>query len=100
MNDRAKQITSRRLPRRRVGVDGVSARDAVEASRALGLSRRSRAETDRGDDRFAIEQVPKSKKTFCKGCKKHAAHKVTQYKTGKASLYAQGTCDVRRAMAL
>jgi large subunit ribosomal protein L44e len=35
--------------------------------------------------------VPKSKKTFCKGCKKHAAHKVTQYKTGKASLYAQGT---------
>ncbi|CEG00542.1 Ribosomal protein, zinc-binding domain [Ostreococcus tauri] len=34
--------------------------------------------------------VPKSKKTFCKGCKKHSAHKVTQYKTGKASLYAQG----------
>ena len=35
--------------------------------------------------------MPKSKKTFCKGCKKHSAHKVTQYKTGKASLYAQGT---------
>ena len=34
--------------------------------------------------------VPKGKKTFCKKCKKHAAHKVTQYKTGKASLYAQG----------
>ena len=31
-----------------VGVDGVSARDALEASHALGLSRRSRAETDRG----------------------------------------------------
>jgi large subunit ribosomal protein L44e len=34
--------------------------------------------------------VPKGKKTYCKKCKKHAAHKVTQYKTGKASLYAQG----------
>jgi ribosomal protein L44E len=34
--------------------------------------------------------VPKGKKTFCKKCNKHAAHKVTQYKTGKASLFAQG----------
>ena len=36
--------------------------------------------------------VPKSRKTFCKGknCKKHTLHKVTQYKAGKASLYAQG----------
>merc|ERR1711924_517310 len=35
---------------------------------------------------------PKVKKTFCasKDCKKHTVHKVTQYKTGKASLYAQG----------
>ena len=36
--------------------------------------------------------VPKTKKAFCKGkkCKNHQMHKVTQYKTGKASLYAQG----------
>ena len=36
--------------------------------------------------------VPKTKRAFCKGkeCKKHQVHKVTQYKTGKASLYAQG----------
>lgn len=36
--------------------------------------------------------VPKTKKAFCKGkeCGKHTVHKVTQYKTGKASLYAQG----------
>merc|ERR1719422_1089711 len=36
--------------------------------------------------------VPKSRKTFClaKNCKKHTIHKVTQYKAGKASLYAQG----------
>ena len=36
--------------------------------------------------------VPKTKKAFCAGkaCKKHQMHKVTQYKTGKASLYAQG----------
>jgi hypothetical protein len=36
--------------------------------------------------------IPKTKKSYCKGkaCKKHTVHKVTQYKTGKASLYAQG----------
>merc|ERR1712205_279618 len=36
--------------------------------------------------------IPKTKKSYCKGktCKKHTLHKVTQYKTGKASLYAQG----------
>jgi len=36
--------------------------------------------------------VPKTKKAFCKGkkCLKHTMHKVTQYKTGKASLFAQG----------
>jgi len=32
------------------------------------------------------------KKTYCasKDSKKHTIHKVSQYKTGKASLYAQG----------
>ncbi|RPB21368.1 hypothetical protein L211DRAFT_851544 [Terfezia boudieri ATCC MYA-4762] len=36
--------------------------------------------------------VPKTRRTFCKGkkCKKHTQHKVTQYKAGKASLFAQG----------
>ncbi|KAB8231735.1 60S ribosomal protein eL42, partial [Aspergillus alliaceus] len=36
--------------------------------------------------------VPKTRRTYCKGkeCKKHTQHKVTQYKAGKASLYAQG----------
>merc|ERR1711937_223892 len=36
--------------------------------------------------------VPKVKKTYCasKDCKKHTIHKVTQYKAGKASSYAQG----------
>lgn len=36
--------------------------------------------------------VPKSRNTFCKGkdCRRHTPHKVTQYKAGKASLYAQG----------
>ena len=35
--------------------------------------------------------VPKERKTFCKGkkCGKHTLHKVTQYKAGKASNYAQ-----------
>merc|ERR1711985_9780 len=36
--------------------------------------------------------VPKARNTFCGGpkCKKHTLHKVTQYKTGKASVVAQG----------
>ncbi|EFP83776.2 60S ribosomal protein L42 [Puccinia graminis f. sp. tritici CRL 75-36-700-3] len=36
--------------------------------------------------------IPKTRRTYCKGkqCKKHTPHKVTQYKTGKASLFAQG----------
>ena len=36
--------------------------------------------------------VPKERKTFCKGkkCSKHTLHKVTQYKAGKASNFAQG----------
>ncbi|KAJ3131927.1 40s ribosomal protein L44e [Geranomyces variabilis] len=36
--------------------------------------------------------IPKTRNTYCKGkeCKKHTPHKVTQYKTGKASLFAQG----------
>merc|ERR1712127_1122420 len=36
--------------------------------------------------------IPKSKRAYCqnKECRKHQMHKVTQYKTGKASLMAQG----------
>ena len=36
--------------------------------------------------------VPKERKTFCAGpkCRKHTVHKVTQYKAGKASGFAQG----------
>merc|ERR1712058_219523 len=41
---------------------------------------------------FTMVNVPKSRRTFCKAkkCKRHTNHKVTQYKAGKASLYAQG----------
>uniref|UniRef100_A0A4W3GMC5 Ribosomal protein L36a n=1 Tax=Callorhinchus milii TaxID=7868 RepID=A0A4W3GMC5_CALMI len=34
--------------------------------------------------------VPKTRRTYCKKCRKHQPHKVTQYKKGKDSLYAQG----------
>ncbi|XP_048207999.1 60S ribosomal protein L36a-like [Perognathus longimembris pacificus] len=33
--------------------------------------------------------VPKTRRTFCKKCGKPQPHKVTQYKKGKDSLYAQ-----------
>jgi hypothetical protein len=35
-----------------------------------------------------------------KTCRKHTPHKVTQYKTGKASLYAQGALGFRHRFAL
>ncbi|KAK7712897.1 40s ribosomal protein L44e [Botryosphaeria dothidea] len=40
----------------------------------------------------ALVNVPKTRRTYCKGrqCKKHTQHRVTQYKAGKASLFAQG----------
>ena len=36
--------------------------------------------------------VPKTRRTYCKGkkCRKHTPHKVSQYKAGKASNFAQG----------
>jgi large subunit ribosomal protein L44e len=34
--------------------------------------------------------VPKERRTFCIKCTKHNVHKVTQYKSGKASNFAQG----------
>ncbi|KJX93997.1 hypothetical protein TI39_contig4228g00007 [Zymoseptoria brevis] len=42
--------------------------------------------------RALLVNVPKTRRTYCKGkdCKKHTQHKVTQYKAGKASLFAQG----------
>uniref|UniRef100_A0A8D0C7N4 60S ribosomal protein L36a n=1 Tax=Scleropages formosus TaxID=113540 RepID=A0A8D0C7N4_SCLFO len=39
---------------------------------------------------FQKVNVPKTRRTYCKKCKKHQPHKVTQYKKGKDSLYAQG----------
>nr|CAG4638900.1 EOG090X0NTN [Cyclestheria hislopi] len=34
--------------------------------------------------------VPKSRRTFCKKCKSHKVHKVTQYKKSKERTAAQG----------
>ena len=34
--------------------------------------------------------IPKTRRTFCKKYGKHQPHKVTQYKKGRDSLYAQG----------
>lgn len=48
--------------------------------------------TSRPDPAAKMVNVPKTRKTFCKGreCGKHTLHKVTQYKAGKASSFAQG----------
>ncbi|KRX04404.1 Zinc-binding ribosomal protein [Pseudocohnilembus persalinus] len=34
--------------------------------------------------------VPKTRSTYCKKCKKHVMHKVSQYKKSKESPFAQG----------
>jgi len=34
--------------------------------------------------------IPKTRRTYCKKCKTHTKQKVTQYKTGQASIWAQG----------
>ena len=34
--------------------------------------------------------IPKTIRTYCPKLKKHTTHKVSQYKSGKASLLAQG----------
>jgi large subunit ribosomal protein L44e len=35
--------------------------------------------------------MPKAKKTYCRFlCRKHTTHKVTQYKKGRESVFAQG----------
>ena len=45
--------------------------------------------------------IPKTRNTYCKGtkCRKHTPHKVTQYKAGKASLFAQGNRRYDRKQA-
>ncbi|KAG0322000.1 40s ribosomal protein L44e [Linnemannia gamsii] len=65
-----------------------------KASRTYdGLGRSFAQDTGNGTGAtlFSVN-VPKTRNTYCKGktCKKHTAHKVSQYKTGKASLFAQG----------
>ena len=57
--------------------------------RGAGTNRRRAAGAAGG---AGMVNVPKTKKAFCKGkkCKNHQMHKVTQYKAGKASNFAQG----------
>ncbi|KAH1165590.1 hypothetical protein KIL84_023149 [Mauremys mutica] len=53
---------------------------------AVGLVGTARLCRERG----TRVNVPKTRRTYCKKCGKHQPHKVTQYKKGKDSLYAQG----------
>ena len=83
--------------------------DAAERSLAAAATKRERAREDAAAARFEprsstqaaaagrdaqgrMVNVPKERKTYCKNkkCRKHQVHKVTQYKAGKASNFAQG----------
>ncbi|KAF5715842.1 60S ribosomal L44 protein [Fusarium mundagurra] len=52
----------------------------------------SRGRATRYAEIWTEVNIPKTRNTYCKGkeCRKHTQHKVTQYKAGKASLFAQG----------
>ncbi|KAL4889759.1 60S ribosomal protein L44 [Aspergillus ambiguus] len=67
--------------------EGVQAKELVEKLEQINA--RLRETPSRGEWRV---NVPKTRRTYCKSkeCHKHTQHKVTQYKAGKASLYAQG----------
>ncbi|KAA8626544.1 60S ribosomal protein L44 [Pyrenophora tritici-repentis] len=62
------------------------------ATKQLQQHRQPFAPTNHRANTVKMVNVPKTRRTYCKGkdCKKHTQHKVTQYKAGKASLFAQG----------
>ena len=97
--------TPRRARRRRRGADAAEAptppkriQHERESSRDAAAARfeprsSTQAAGDAREGRVGrMVNVPKERKTYCKNkkCRKHQVHKVTQYKAGKASNFAQG----------
>ena len=91
-----------RAPARRRSADSHAAAEATDAGEsssredaaAATLTHSStQAAGDAREGRVGrMVNVPKERKTYCKNkkCRKHQVHKVTQYKAGKASNFAQG----------
>lgn len=75
---------------------GSRSRSGTDASRAIFIIHsnitRNPLFSNHQTTTSTMVNVPKTRRTYCKGkeCRKHTQHKVTQYKTGKASLYAAG----------
>ncbi|KAM0108465.1 40s ribosomal protein L44e [Aspergillus fumigatus] len=67
----------------RSGPDAPATKDSAHQTQKITTKIRSPEE---------LVNVPKTRRTYCKSkeCRKHTQHKVTQYKAGKASLFAQG----------
>ncbi|PYH85476.1 60S ribosomal protein L44 [Aspergillus uvarum CBS 121591] len=99
----ARFITREGFLLERPGPDGVEKVDTNQVALLIrkteSINERLRAEywpRERGEPIPRkgewVVNVPKTRRTYCKGkeCKKHTQHKVTQYKAGKASLFAQG----------
>ena len=94
--------TPQRARRRRRGAAAVlaavadamereSSRDAVRERDLTPSSTQAAGDAHEGRVGRMVN-VPKERKTYCKNkkCRKHQVHKVTQYKAGKASNFAQG----------
>ena len=78
-------------PPKRIQHERESSRDAV--ARDFDPVVHTQAAGDAREGRVGrMVNVPKERKTYCKNkkCRKHQVHKVTQYKAGKASNFAQG----------
>ena len=78
-------------------VAAAAAAEAFERERTAAATKMTQSSTQAaGDAREGrvgtMVNVPKERKTYCKNkkCRKHQVHKVTQYKAGKASNFAQG----------
>nr|7QWQ_o Chain o, eL42 [Oryctolagus cuniculus]7QWR_o Chain o, eL42 [Oryctolagus cuniculus]7QWS_o Chain o, eL42 [Oryctolagus cuniculus] len=68
----------------------IASHEEVRLGTAYILPLQAGSLSFRADSVPAMVNVPKTRRTFCKKCGKHQPHKVTQYKKGKDSLYAQG----------
>ena len=88
-------MAAERSPAAAPGPGGDEARESSrEDAAAARFEPRSSAQAAAAgrDAQGRMVNVPKERKTYCKNkkCRKHQVHKVTQYKAGKASNFAQG----------
>ncbi|KAL1769802.1 usherin isoform X1 [Sigmodon hispidus] len=82
-------ITSRRLPGRKIQPIRLYFCD-ISSKPVVSLEAADSDDPSLDTSTAKMVNVPKTRRTFCKKYGKHQPHRVTQYKKGKNSQYAQG----------